>query len=88
MIIALLVASWVVQSGIFVKERTPGAVLLLLALIGALPAVWHFFTIRGAIADVYGASLGWGWGLIVFVIGWAMVGWSAVTSFVPTGISS
>jgi hypothetical protein len=87
-VIALSAASWMAQSSIIVRGRTPGAVLLLLAFIGAAPAVWQFLTIRSSIAAVYGASLGWGWGLMIFVVGWALVGGAAVSSLLPIRISS
>jgi hypothetical protein len=51
-----------------------GGLLLLLALVGALPSLWQFLTLRGAIAAVYGANLGWGWGLGLFLAGWVLLG--------------
>jgi hypothetical protein len=53
--------------------RLTGALLVALALAGALPALWQFLKVRGAIQAIYGASLGWGWGLGAFVIGWGLV---------------
>jgi hypothetical protein len=55
------------------SEKVLGGLLIVLALIGAVPPIWQFLTIRGHIEAAYGTSLGWGWGLGVFVIGWALV---------------
>jgi hypothetical protein len=54
--------------------RVVGGLLLVLALVGAIPALWQFLKVRGAIAAVYDASLGWGWGLGIFLAGWGLVG--------------
>jgi hypothetical protein len=60
------------------SERWPAAItggaLVVLALVGAIPALWQFLEVRGAIEAVYGTSLGWGWGLGVFLAGWGLVG--------------
>ena len=40
-----------------------GGLLVALALAGAIPALWQFLQVRGAIETSYDASLGWGWGL-------------------------
>jgi hypothetical protein len=53
--------------------RVVGALLVLLALAGAAPALWQFLEVREAIEGVYGASLGWGWGLGLFLMGWGLV---------------
>jgi hypothetical protein len=55
------------------STRLVGGLLLLLALVGAIPSLWQFLTLRGTIAAVYGASLGWGWGLGLFLIGWVLL---------------
>jgi hypothetical protein len=54
--------------------RVVGGLLVALALVGAIPALWQFLRVRGAIEAVYGASLGWGWGLGPFLVGWGLVG--------------
>ena len=51
-----------------------GGWLVALALAGAIPALWQFLQVRGAIETSYDASLGWGWGLGVFLAGWGLVG--------------
>jgi hypothetical protein len=56
------------------SARMAGGLLLALALGGAIPALWQFIQVRNEIEAVYGASLGWGWGVFVFLIGWGLVG--------------
>ncbi|MGD9100161.1 MAG: hypothetical protein PVF45_06740 [Anaerolineae bacterium] len=56
------------------SARVAGGLLLALALGGAVPALWQFIQVRNEIEAVYGASLGWGWGVVVFLIGWGLVG--------------
>lgn len=53
--------------------RAVGALLVLLALVAAAPALWQFLEVREAIEGIYGASLGWGWGLGLFLMGWGLV---------------
>ena len=55
------------------------AVQTVLALLGAFPALWQFVNVRGEIESVYGARLGWGWGLGVFLAGWGLVALSGVS---------
>ena len=59
-------------------NRTSGGLLLVLALVGAIPALGQFLKVRGAIEAVYGAQLGWGWGLGVFLASWLLEGVTAV----------
>jgi hypothetical protein len=54
--------------------RLVGGLLLALALAGSLPALWQFLQVRNELEAAYGAGLGWGWGLPVFLIGWGLVG--------------
>jgi hypothetical protein len=60
------------------SERLPGhtvgGMLVVLALVGALPALWQFLKVRAPIEAVYGADLGWGWGIAFFLAGWITVG--------------
>jgi hypothetical protein len=62
----------------FLSRRLPvraiGGLLVALALVGTIPALWQFLKVRGAIEAIYGASLGWGWGLGAFLAGWGLVG--------------
>jgi hypothetical protein len=53
--------------------RLLGGMWVLLAFVGAIPALWQFLQLREAIAAVYGAALGWGWGLVPFVTGWTLI---------------
>jgi hypothetical protein len=54
--------------------RVSAGLLLAGALVGAFPALWQFLNIRDDIASLYGSGLGWGWGLVLFLTGWALVG--------------
>jgi hypothetical protein len=51
-----------------------GTLLTGLALLGAVPALRQFLQVRGNIEALYGAALGWGWGLVTFLSGWIVVG--------------
>jgi hypothetical protein len=51
-----------------------GGLLVGLALLGAVPALRQFLHVRGSIEALYGAALGLGWGLVVFLAGWTVVG--------------
>jgi hypothetical protein len=51
-----------------------GGLLLALAVAGAVPPLWQFLQLRGVIASVYAARLGWGWGLVAFLLGWGLLG--------------
>jgi hypothetical protein len=55
-------------------SRLAGGLLVALALVGAVPALWQFLKVRGAIEAVYDVRLGWGWGLGLFLAGWGLVG--------------
>jgi len=51
------------------SERVRGMLLLLLALVGAVPAVWQSILLRPLVAELYGTRVWPGWGLIVCGIG-------------------
>lgn len=79
----LVGVSWLAQRWL---RRMAGPMLVALALIGALPALWQFLKVREPIEAVYGSPIGWGWGVSVFLSGWTMVGgagawvlWSRIT---------
>jgi hypothetical protein len=74
LVLGLLLASHLDRLDAYESNRVVGGLLLALGLVGAVPALWQFMTLRGAIEAVYGARLGWGWGLGVFLVGWALVG--------------
>ena len=56
-----------------------GVVRVVLALVGAIPALWQFANVRGEIELVYSTRLGWGWGLGVFLGGWGLVALSGAS---------
>jgi hypothetical protein len=66
-------------------RRVVGALPVVLALVGAVPALWQFLEVRDAIERVYGASLGWGWGLGLFLIGWGLVSATGVRRSIAAG---
>ena len=56
------------------STRLAGVLLVALTLLGAVPSLWQFLTLRSTIAAVYHDTLGWGWGLGLFLVGWTLVG--------------
>jgi len=60
------------------STRLVGGLLVALTLVGAVPSLWHFLTLRTTIAAVYHDTLGWGWGLGLFLIGWSLVGGAGI----------
>jgi hypothetical protein len=58
-------------------ERLPRAIvaglLIVISLVGALPALWQFFSIRSALDTVYGQPIQIGWGLWLTVAGFLVV---------------
>jgi hypothetical protein len=66
----LVLALWISR---FWPGRWAGGLLILAALVGSVPALWQFLSIRGAVESVYAANLGWGWGLAAFIGGWGLV---------------
>jgi len=65
--------------------RVIGLLLTVLALAGAVPALWQFLQVRDAIQTVYAASLGWGWGLGLFLIGWGLVSVAGARCLIAPG---
>jgi hypothetical protein len=47
--------------------------IVLLALVGILPALWQFAAFHPRVAALYGDGLGVGWGLIVCAVGFTLV---------------
>lgn len=74
LVLGFLPASRWLQSDASFTNGLAGRLLLLLALVGVFPALWQYLDIRGVIETVYGARLGWSWGVLVFVGGWVLVG--------------
>ena len=68
--LAVLASMWLASRW---RVRVLGALLVGLALLGAVPALWQYLQVRGEIEAVYGASIGWGWGLAPFLVGWGLV---------------
>jgi hypothetical protein len=54
-------------------QRVQSILVVILALIGAVPAVWQFVILRPLAAALYDQPLGLGWGLIVYVLGSALI---------------
>jgi len=50
-------------------ERVRGILTLLVALAGAVPALWQYILLRPLVAELYRAPVLPGWGLVVCVIG-------------------
>jgi hypothetical protein len=51
------------------SEQVQGSLVLLLALAGAVPALWQAVLLRPLVAELYGRAVWPGWGLIVSVVG-------------------
>jgi hypothetical protein len=54
-------------------QRGRGILTALLALAGAVPALWQFVLLHPLIIALYGGVVGLGWGLIVCTAGFALV---------------
>jgi hypothetical protein len=54
-------------------HRIWGALIALLALGGILPALWQFAAFHPRVAALYDNVLGVGWGLVVCVVGFALL---------------
>jgi len=63
------------------SPRIRGGMIALLALAGAVPALWQFALLRPLIADLYNTSLGLGWGVIACLVGFALLLLSGIRSF-------
>ena len=57
----------------WLPRRAQGVLIALLALAGALPALWQFVLLRPLVAALYNVPLGLGWGLIACVAGFALL---------------
>ena len=57
----------------YLPRRVQGVLIALLALAGALPALWQFILLRPLVVALYNAPLGLGWGLIACVAGFALL---------------
>jgi hypothetical protein len=54
-------------------RRVWGASIVLLALVGIVPALWQFAAFRPQVAVLYDESIGVGWGLIACAIGFVLI---------------
>ncbi len=54
-------------------ERMHGLVIFLVAVAGAVPALWQFVLFRPLVAQLYGTPVWPGWGLIVGVLGFVLL---------------
>jgi hypothetical protein len=66
-----------VIGGMLLYRRLPKAIvaglLIVVALVGAIPTLWQFFSIRGALDSVYGQPIHIGWGLWLTAAGFLVV---------------
>jgi len=53
--------------------RVWGGLIVLLALVGILPALWQFAAFHSRVAALYDEALGVGWGLVVCVLGFVLL---------------
>lgn len=54
-------------------RRVWGASIVLLALVGIIPALWQFAAFHPRVAALYDGGLGVGWGLIACVAGFVVI---------------
>jgi hypothetical protein len=54
-------------------RRVWGVLIVLLALVGILPALWQFAAFHPRVAALYDDALGLGWGLIVCAAGFVLI---------------
>jgi hypothetical protein len=66
-----------VIGGALLYRRLPKAIvagaLIAISLVGAIPPLWQFFSIRSALDRVYGQPIHIGWGLWLMVAGFLVV---------------
>ncbi len=66
LVLLTLLAHWL-------PRRVVGVLLALLAIAGVVPALWQFIRVRPLVAALYGQPVGLGWGLILCVVGFALL---------------
>ncbi|MDY7076446.1 MAG: hypothetical protein SXV54_05920 [Chloroflexota bacterium] len=54
-------------------RRIQATLVVLLVLVGVIPALWQFVLLRPLVVALYDAPLGLGWGMIVCVAGFALL---------------
>jgi hypothetical protein len=70
------------------SQRVQSTLVVILALVGAIPALWQFAILRPLAADLYNQPLGLGWGLIVCVVGFVLLVLSAVSTATSPKLST
>ncbi len=63
------------------SEQVRGVLLLLLALVGAVPVLWQAILLHPLVAELYGAPIWPGWGFIVCAIGFPLLLLAGLRSF-------
>ena len=53
--------------------RVVGILVMVLALAGAIPALWQFALLRPLVVALYGQSLGLAWGLFACAAGFVLL---------------
>ena len=70
------------------SKRIQSIPVVILALVGAVPTLWQFVTLRPLTADLYDQPLGLGWGLIACVVGFVLLVLSAVSTATSPKLST
>ena len=55
------------------SRQVQSILIVLLALTGIIPATWQFVVLRPLVITLYNSPLGWGWGLIVCLVGFGLL---------------
>jgi hypothetical protein len=69
-------------------RRVWGASIVLLALVGILPALWQFAAFHPRVAALYDDGLGVGWGLVTCVLGFILLLARGILAVVAPSISA
>ncbi|MCP4542329.1 MAG: hypothetical protein GY832_34845 [Chloroflexi bacterium] len=70
------------------SQRVQSILVVVLALVGAVPGLWQFATLRPLAATLYDQPLGLGWGLIACVVGFVLLVLSAVSTSASPKLST
>lgn len=81
----LLVLTTLLSRGLV--PRLLGILMVLLALAGAIPALWQLVLLRPLVVELYNAPVGLGWGLIVCAAGSVLVFLPGIWEVVSPGRS-
>ena len=55
------------------SRQIQSILLVFLALVGVIPATWQFAVLWPLVITLYNSPLGWGWGLIVCLLGFGLL---------------